>query len=144
MKKVRAGAVSMRLIDYILPHVHLFGEASDAEGIKTSWRQTTLLVLAITLHNIPEGLAIGVAFGAVASGHAGATLGAAKGVVADDAPLQQNLNQTLLELQRSARSLRTLTDLLGREPEALIRGRAKVGPATPSSNPIPTTPEPSR
>lgn len=73
-----------------------------------------------------------------------ATLGAAKGVVADDAPLQQNLNQTLLELQRSARSLRTLTDLLGREPEALIRGRAKVGPATPSSNPIPKTPEPSR
>ena len=73
-----------------------------------------------------------------------ATLGAAKGMVADDAPLQQNLNQTLLELQRSARSLRTLTDLLGREPEALIRGRARVGPSTPSSNPVPNVLEPSR
>jgi len=72
------------------------------------------------------------------------TITAAKGIVADDAPLQQNLNQTLQELQRSARSLRTLTDLLGREPEALIRGRAKAGTSTPSSNPIPNTPEPTR
>jgi ZIP family zinc transporter len=72
-----AGTVSMRLVDYILPHVHLFGPMSEAEGIKTSWRGTTLLVLAITLHNIPEGLAIGVAFGAVAAGYESATLGAA-------------------------------------------------------------------
>ena len=48
-----------------------------AEGIHTSWRRSTLLVLAITLHNIPEGLAIGVAFGAVAAGFPGATFGAA-------------------------------------------------------------------
>ena len=59
------------------------------------------------------------------------TLGAANGLVAEDAPLQQNLNQTLLELQRSARSLRTLTDLLGRQPEALIRGRAKTETSAP-------------
>lgn len=72
-----AGAVSMRLVDYILPHVHLFGPISEAEGVKTSWRRTTLLVLAITLHNIPEGLAIGVAFGAVAAGFESASLGAA-------------------------------------------------------------------
>jgi len=72
-----AGAFSMRLVDYILPHVHLFGKMSEAEGVKTSWRRTTLLVLAITLHNIPEGLAIGVAFGAVAAGFDSATLGAA-------------------------------------------------------------------
>ena len=72
------------------------------------------------------------------------TLGAAKGVVADDAPLQQNLNQTLQEVQRSARSLRTLTDLLSREPEALIRGRANIGTSTPSSNPVPKALEPSR
>jgi ZIP family zinc transporter len=72
-----AGAFAMRLVDYILPHVHLFGEMSSAEGVKTSWRRTTLLVLAITLHNIPEGLAIGVAFGAVAAGYESATLGAA-------------------------------------------------------------------
>ena len=72
-----AGAFSMRLIDYVLPHVHLFGEMSEAEGVKTQWRRTTLLVLAITLHNIPEGLAIGVAFGAVAAGYESATLAAA-------------------------------------------------------------------
>jgi ZIP family zinc transporter len=72
-----AGAFSMRLVDYILPHVHLFGKMTEAEGVKTSWRRTTLMVLAITLHNIPEGLAIGVAFGAVAAGFESATLGAA-------------------------------------------------------------------
>jgi paraquat-inducible protein B len=71
------------------------------------------------------------------------TVGAARGIVADDAPLQQNLNQTLRELQKSARSLRTLTDLLGREPEALIRGRANLK-QTPSSNPVPQTPEKTR
>lgn len=72
-----SGALSMRLVDYLLPHVHLFGEMSDAEGVKTTWRRTTLLVLAITLHNIPEGLAIGVAFGAVAAGYDSATLAGA-------------------------------------------------------------------
>ena len=72
-----AGAFSMRLVDYILPHVHLFGPMTEVEGVKTSWRRSTLLVLAITLHNIPEGLAIGVAFGAVAAGYDSATLGAA-------------------------------------------------------------------
>ena len=51
-----AGAFSMRLVDYLLPHVHLFGRMDQAEGMKTTWRRTTLLVLAITLHNIPEGL----------------------------------------------------------------------------------------
>ena len=49
----------------------------EAEGISTTWRRTTLLVLAITLHNIPEGLAVGVAFGAVAAGLPAATLPAA-------------------------------------------------------------------
>ena len=72
-----AGAFSMRLVDYLLPHVHLFGTMSEVEGVRTSWRRTTLLVLAITLHNIPEGLAIGVAFGAVAAGFDSASLGAA-------------------------------------------------------------------
>jgi zinc transporter, ZIP family len=72
-----AGALSMRLIDFILPHVHLFGRMTEAEGVKTSWRRATLLVLAITLHNIPEGLAIGVAFGAVGAGYEAATIGGA-------------------------------------------------------------------
>ncbi|HQL24205.1 MAG TPA: ZIP family metal transporter, partial [candidate division Zixibacteria bacterium] len=59
------------------PHLHLFEKVEAAEGIKTRWHRTTLLVLAITLHNIPEGLAVGVAFGAVAAGLESATLGGA-------------------------------------------------------------------
>ncbi|MGB9710943.1 MAG: ZIP family metal transporter [Thermodesulfovibrio sp.] len=58
------GALFLRLIDVILPHLHLQAPINEAEGIKTSFRRTTLLVLAVTLHNIPEGLAIGVSFGA--------------------------------------------------------------------------------
>jgi len=68
------GALFLRLIDRILPHVHLGFPMSEAEGIKTHWKRTTLLFLAVTLHNIPEGLAIGVAFGAVAAGFPEATL----------------------------------------------------------------------
>lgn len=51
------------------------------------------------------------------------TFGSAQAILADDAPLQQNLNQSLRELRRAARSLRELTDLLGRHPESLLRGR---------------------
>jgi zinc transporter, ZIP family len=72
-----AGGVFLRLTDRLLPHLHLFRSISDAEGIATRWRKSVLLVLAITLHNIPEGLAIGVAFGAVAAGYEGATLAGA-------------------------------------------------------------------
>jgi ZIP family zinc transporter len=71
------GAVILRLIDSVLPHLHLGFPLEDAEGIKTSWRRTTLLVFAVTLHNIPEGLAVGVAFGAVASGLPSASLAGA-------------------------------------------------------------------
>lgn len=72
-----SGAVFLRLIDRFLPHLHLGGELSEAEGVKTSWRRTTLLVLAVTLHNIPEGLAVGVAFGAAAAGIPAASLAGA-------------------------------------------------------------------
>jgi len=63
------GAVVLQIIDRILPHMH--PDLTVAEGPKTSWQRSTLLVLAITIHNIPEGLAVGVAFGA-AAGLAGA------------------------------------------------------------------------
>lgn len=68
------GAAFLRLIDVILPHLHIGYPLNEAEGIRTPWPRSTLLVLAITLHNIPEGLAIGVAFGAVAAGFPEATL----------------------------------------------------------------------
>ena len=54
-------------MDKVLPHLHRGLRLDQAEGIKTRWRKTILLVTAITLHNIPEGLAVGVAFGAVAA-----------------------------------------------------------------------------
>lgn len=69
-----AGAIFLRIVDRILPHLHLGLPVEQAEGIPTSWKRTTLLVLAITLHNIPEGLAVGVAFGAVAAELPSATL----------------------------------------------------------------------
>jgi len=71
------GAVFLRGLDRILPHLHPGFPTDQAEGIKTSWQRSTLLVLAITLHNIPEGLAVGVAFGAVAAGLPSATLAGA-------------------------------------------------------------------
>jgi ZIP family zinc transporter len=61
-------------VDKILPHLHLGYPTEEAEGIKTSWQRSVLLVLAITLHNFPEGLAVGVAFGAVAAGLPAASL----------------------------------------------------------------------
>ena len=61
-----AGGAFLLLIDKILPHLHMGLSIDKAEGIKTPWQRSILLVLAITLHNIPEGLAVGVAFGALA------------------------------------------------------------------------------
>ena len=61
-------------VDRILPHLHLGLPTEEAEGIKTTWQRSVLLVTAITLHNFPEGLAVGVAFGAVAAGLPAATL----------------------------------------------------------------------
>jgi zinc transporter, ZIP family len=71
------GGIFLRLLDRVLPHLHPGMKMSEAEGIHTSWRRSVLLVSAITLHNIPEGLAVGVAFGAAAVGIDGASLGAA-------------------------------------------------------------------
>ena len=61
------GALFLFGLDKIIPHLHLFEKKIDAEGVNTKWQKTILLVLAIALHNIPEGLAVGVAFGAIAS-----------------------------------------------------------------------------
>lgn len=69
-----AGGFFLYGVDKLLPHLHLGLSMKDAEGVKTSWHRSVLLVLAITLHNFPEGLAVGVAFGAAAAGFPTATV----------------------------------------------------------------------
>ncbi len=78
------GALFLYILDKYIPHLHLFSKREEAEGIKTNWKKTELLVIAIALHNIPEGLAVGVAFGALANpellgmdGHSVFTIGSA-------------------------------------------------------------------
>jgi ZIP family zinc transporter len=71
------GGIVLWSIDRLLPHLHMGLPISSAEGIKTSWQRSILLVLAITLHNIPEGMAIGVAFGAAGVGIPGASVAGA-------------------------------------------------------------------
>ncbi len=71
------GALFLFGLDKLVPHLHINFNKDEKEGVKTDWHKSTLLVLAITLHNIPEGLAVGVAFGAYAAGIDGAELGAA-------------------------------------------------------------------
>ncbi|MDO4559066.1 MAG: ZIP family metal transporter, partial [Planctomycetia bacterium] len=66
-----AGAAAIRLLDLVLPHLHPGLSPDQTEGVPTHWRQSTLLLLAITIHNIPEGFAVGVAFGALANLSAG-------------------------------------------------------------------------
>ncbi len=71
------GGFFLWIADKLLPHLHLGFPTDEAEGITTTWRRSVLLVLAITLHNIPEGLAVGVAFGALAADLPSATLAGA-------------------------------------------------------------------
>ena len=71
------GGALIRVADALLPHLHMFKPVREAEGAHTNLARSALLVLAITLHNIPEGLAIGVSFGAAGIGLSNATLGAA-------------------------------------------------------------------
>lgn len=62
------GGLFLRICDAYIPHLHIGLPRDAAEGVDTKWKRATLLVLAITLHNIPEGLAIGVLFGAASLG----------------------------------------------------------------------------
>lgn len=71
------GALFIFALDKVLPHLHINFKKSEAEGIKTPWHRSVLLTLAITMHNIPEGLAIGVLFGGAAMGFEGASIGGA-------------------------------------------------------------------
>ncbi len=69
------GGVFLFTVDKLLPHLHM--SQTDPEGPKSSWQRSVLLITAITLHNIPEGLAVGVAFGAAAAGIQGADVASA-------------------------------------------------------------------
>jgi ZIP family zinc transporter len=71
------GALFLFFLDKWMPHLHINFSENESEGVKTQLHRTTLLVLAITLHNIPEGLAVGVLFGAAAHGMEGATIAGA-------------------------------------------------------------------
>lgn len=70
-----SGGVFLWITNHTLPHIH--PGMREAEGIHTNWQRSVLLVLAITLHNIPEGLAVGVAFGAAGAGLPSATIAGA-------------------------------------------------------------------
>lgn len=72
-----SGGLFLYVADKLIPHVHTLHNRGEAEGIHTHLRRSILLVLAITLHNIPEGLAVGVAFGALAAEGSTASLGGA-------------------------------------------------------------------
>lgn len=71
------GAGMLLVFDKVIPHLHIGFPMEEKEGIKTSWHRSLLLVSAITIHNIPEGLAIGVAFGAAYAGFESATVAGA-------------------------------------------------------------------
>lgn len=71
------GGAFLFATDKLVPHLHIEAPIETVEGVETSWHRSILLVLAITIHNIPEGLAVGVAFGAVGAGLEGASLGGA-------------------------------------------------------------------
>jgi ZIP family zinc transporter len=75
-----AGAFFLYGLDKVLPHLHLGAPTAEAEGVATTWRRATLLIMAITLHNIPEGLAVGVAFGAAVADTGVTTISAALAV----------------------------------------------------------------
>ena len=111
--------------------MHINFKESEKEGIKTPWHRATLLTLAITLHNIPEGLAIGVLFGGAAAGFEGASISAAVALAIGIGI--QNLPEGLavaMPLRRTGMS-RTKSFMLGQasalvEPVAAVLGAVAV------------------
>mgnify|MGYP003373494810 CR=1 FL=1 len=69
------GIVFLLVLDSLIPHLHL--ESKTPEGMKSKLKKTTMLVLAVTLHNIPEGMAIGVTFAGALVGNTGITMAGA-------------------------------------------------------------------
>ncbi len=69
------GVIFLLVLDSIIPHIHL--ESNKQEGIKSKLKKTTMLILAVTLHNIPEGMAVGVTFAGAIIGNSGITIAGA-------------------------------------------------------------------
>ena len=69
------GVVFLLVLDSIIPHMHL--ESNKPEGVKSKLKKTTMLILAVTLHNIPEGMAVGVTFAGAILGNTGITMAGA-------------------------------------------------------------------
>ena len=70
-----AGMGFLLVLDSLIPHLHV--ESSEPEGLKSSWKKTTMLVLAVTLHNIPEGMAVGITLAGAINGAEGLTMAGA-------------------------------------------------------------------
>ena len=70
-----AGILFLLLLDKLIPHLHL--DTDEAEGPKKNWSRTTMLVLAVAIHNIPEGMAVGVVYAGALAGNSGVTLAGA-------------------------------------------------------------------
>jgi ZIP family zinc transporter len=131
-----SGAIFLRVVDALLPHLHAGLKVSEAEGIKTRWHKTTLLILAITLHNIPEGLAVGVAFGAAGAGLQSATLGGAValaiGIGLQNFPEGMAVSMPLRRERLSRFKSFWIGQLSGIvEPVAAVAGAAAVGLSQP-------------
>lgn len=69
------GILFLLLLDSLIPHLHM--NAEKAEGLSSKWARTTMMVLAVTLHNIPEGMAVGIVYAGFMSGSANMTAGSA-------------------------------------------------------------------
>ena len=69
------GGAFLMLLDQLLPHLHI--GSTEPEGLPSKLRRTTMIVLAVTLHNIPEGMAVGILFAGFAAGGSGITFGSA-------------------------------------------------------------------
>ena len=70
-----AGVLFLLLLDHVIPHIHQYSDS--AEGPKSKFQKTTMMVLAVTLHNIPEGMAVGVMFAGLLTANSGITLAGA-------------------------------------------------------------------
>lgn len=128
------GGAALFVLDRTLPHLHLFGEAGEEEGLPTTWHRSILLVLAITLHNIPEGLAVGVGFGSSGLGGAGvgAAVALAIGIGVQNFPEGAAVSLPL----RGEGTSRRRSFLFGQasgvvEPLAAVGGAALVGMVAP-------------